>query len=176
MIVVLNNNRASGLNTGCVSMSSNQSSHSLLNSSESAAFNSRLSSAERLSQPSAIGSVGPKSWSASARLRQSCQPKTRRSSRNRCFSAARNTFDAAPLVLCGGIAKMRTRHFLAAVRRNHATLARKVLRPVYLFETRKLLRLGRVLKIRVSVVRFRPWPPLLSGSVPPSRPQLVPSP
>jgi hypothetical protein len=66
--------------------------------------------------------------------------------------------------LCGGIAKMRTRHFLAAVRRNHATLARKVLRPVYLFETRKLLWLGRVLKIRVSVVRFRPWPPLLTLS------------
>ena len=142
-------------------MSSNQSSRSLPNSSESAAFNNRLKTAERRWQQSAIGSAEQESWSGSARLRQSSQPKTRRSSRNRCFSAARTTFDAAPLVLSGGIAKMCVRDFSVAVRRQYATLAQKVLRAVYVFEIRQLIWLGRVLKIRVSVVRFRPWPPLI---------------
>ena len=159
ILVVLNNNRASGLNTQCDSMSSNPSSHSLPNNSESAAFNNRLRTAERLWPLNGIGSAEQESWSDSARLRQSSQPKTRRSSRNSCFSAALTTFDAAPLVLRGGIARMSVRNFYAAVRRNHTTLARKVLRAVYVFEARQLLRLGRVLKIRVSVVRFRPWPP-----------------
>ena len=63
--------------------------------------------------------------------------------------------------LCAlGIAKMTVKNFYAACFKN-ATLARNEAGTEQAFEIRQLLRLGRVLKILVSVVRFRPWPPFL---------------
>ena len=53
---------------------------------------------------------------------------------------------------------MTVNNFYAACFKN-ATLARNEAGTEQAFETRQLLRLRRALKILVSVVRFRPWPP-----------------
>ena len=54
---------------------------------------------------------------------------------------------------------MTVNNFYAACFKN-ATLARNEAGTEQAFETRQLLRLRRALKILVSVVRFRPWPPI----------------
>jgi len=60
------------------------------------------------------------------------------------------------------IVKMSVEIFYAACVKN-ATRTQKVLKPTQRFEIRQLLWCGRVLKILVSVVRFRPEPPFLDG-------------
>ena len=71
-------------------------------------------------------------------------------------------FYKTSLALMTGIVKIPVKIFYAACIKN-ATRTQKVLRPTQRFETRQLLWCGRVLKILVSVVRFRPEPPLLIG-------------
>ena len=61
-----------------------------------------------------------------------------------------------------GIVKMAVNNFYAACVKN-ATLALQSPTRAQTFEKRQLLWCGRVLKILVSVVRFRPEPPLLIG-------------
>jgi hypothetical protein len=57
---------------------------------------------------------------------------------------------------------MTVNNFYAACFKN-APLARNEAETEQAFETRQLLRLRRALKILVSVVRFRPWPPYTLG-------------
>ena len=61
---------------------------------------------------------------------------------------------------------MTVNNFYAACFKN-ATLARNEAGTEQAFETRQLLRLRRALKILVSVVRFRPWPPFFFISLSP---------
>ena len=68
-------------------------------------------------------------------------------------------FYETPLAAMRGIVKIPLIIFKAACRKI-ATLTRKGLQPAQTFETRQLLWCGRVLKILVSVVQFRPEPPL----------------
>ncbi len=72
-------------------------------------------------------------------------------------------FYKTPLASMTGIVKIPVKIFYAACVKN-ATRTQKVLRPTQTFETRQLLWCGRVLKILVSVVQFRPEPPLSLGT------------
>ena len=84
--------------------------------------------------------------------------KTRKTKLTSTVLAKAGFFYKTPLASMTGIVKIPVKTFYAACIKN-ATRTQKVLRPTQRFEKRQLLWLGRVLKILVSVVQFRPEPP-----------------
>ena len=89
--------------------------------------------------------------------------KTRKTTLKSTVLAKAGFFYKTPLASMTGIVKIPVKIFYAACVKN-ATRTQKVLKPTQRFEKRQLLWLGRGLKILVSVVRFRPEPPLLIGA------------
>ena len=84
--------------------------------------------------------------------------KTRKTTLKSAVLARAGFFYKTPLASMAGIVKIPVKIFYAACI-NNGTRTQKVLRPTQRFETRQLLWCGRVLKILVSVVQFRPEPP-----------------
>jgi hypothetical protein len=89
--------------------------------------------------------------------------KTHKTTLTSTVLAKAGFFYNTPLASMTGIVKIPVKIFYAACVIN-ATRTQKVLRPTQCFEIRQLLWCGRVLKILVSVVQFRPEPPLFTGT------------
>jgi hypothetical protein len=146
-------------------------------SNASAAFSSRLRRAEERWLRSVSDSDERKKQSDNGRRQPSWQAasktvsaavlglaasKPRKKALLSVVLAKAGFFYKTPLANTRGIAKMAVNYFYAACVKN-ATLALQSPTRAQTFEKRQLLWCGRVLKILVSVVRFRPEPPLLIG-------------
>ena len=101
-------------------------------------------------------------WAASSRVlhatRAASAPKCDDTTLKSTVLACAVFFYKTPVLVTRGIAKMGVNIFYAALN-TIATLTQKVSRPTQPVETHSLYGRGGLLKILVSVVRFRPGPP-----------------